>query len=293
MTNGSRDCLSGTQRITAAKLVRNFAKVQALAQDRPCVITNHSRETHVLLSIKEYRSLLEKPETIEADPLIEIGRMTNEAMIIFDEERRVLHANYIATAMLRMSDGELNGALLGEIPEIRDIIVGIMVRRTCISNEPTSTEAVSPFSKNAWIRVRTFPWRTQNLLLIQDITDQISSRRLANIKASIIDAMRVHGGIGYARISLRGTIDQVDGSFPLMLGLPAERLVGSPMENLLEISGRSAFRDALEDVLRGDESKRLSVHLITNSGVIEEVVVVMVQLNGPYGVEGVVVLITK
>lgn len=289
----SGDAFDKAEKVTAAEFVRNFAKSRAMADKRPVLITNHSQVTHALLSADEYRRLASGVTELGADPLLEFGRWTTEALVLCDDHLQIVHANHVACAMFRRTKDEMIGRNLAEIPEVNGTLIEMMVRRTCVANEPTSAEIVSPFTKDAWIRLRSFPWRDQNLVMLRDMTEEVHSHRLADVKTKIIDCMSLHGGIGYVRLSVRGTIDRVDEPFAKMLGLPEERLIGVPIADLVAISGRVALRDALEEVFRGQGGRRLDVEFVTNRGDLVTVTLAVVQLLGSYGAEGAVMLLTS
>ncbi len=116
--------------------------------------------------------------------------------------------------------------------------------------------------------------------------------RLADVKSTILKAMAVHGGVGYARVSMRGFIDVVNDSFCAMVGLGADRLVDVPLADLVELSARPQFRERLERVLRGEGDMRFVTQLLTNEGAVAPIDAAIVRLHGIYGTEGAIIVIT-
>ena len=104
--------------------------------------------------------------------------------------------------------------------------------------------------------------------------------------------MTLHGGIGYIRLSPRGTIERVNQTFCSLLGLPEERLAGLPFIDLADRADRVKFRAELDGVLRGEPGQRLTVGYLTNKGHILPLTTVIKPLEGAYGSEGVLVLVT-
>jgi PAS domain S-box-containing protein len=143
------------------------------------------------------------------------------------------------------------------------------------------------------VHFETFPIAGGVGCLVRDITDEVQKERLADVKGAILDSMIVHGGVGYARLSARGTIDRADEPLLQMIKLSQERLIGVPVVDLVPAAQRVAFRDKLEAVLRGEGSARIETEFLTNDGKLIAVDGALVELRGVYGTEGAVLVVTE
>lgn len=174
---------------------------------------------------------------------------------------------------------------MGRPARIRRTLTEAHVRHSLTSGESSAAD-IPPFRSEAWLHFETFPFAQGVALLLRDITADMQRHRLADVKSAILKAMSVHGGVGYLRLSMRGYIDIADDTFCAMVGLPEERLANIAMADLIEISSRPAFREQMEQVLRGGGDRRLSSRLLTNQGRILPIEAALAQLHGTYGSEG-------
>lgn len=282
---------------TAAEVVRSFSHWRDVATKNPVFITNHGRETHVLLDIAEYKELtVPKGATgrSSGDDLIGLAEWIDEALMICDQDLRIEYANRVAGAVCRKPTADLIGRLLVDVlPAVSGSLMEVHARRTVVGGEPSAADIPSPFSNGAWLRFQSFPLGSCNVLMFRDITEDVQRHRLADVKASILEAMSVHGEVGYVRISLRGTIERVDDPFSRMVELDETRLLGISLSDLVVREQRVMFRDSLEHVMQGGPPTRLRVGFLSNSGEIAYARVSIVQLHGAYGAEGAVVMLTR
>ncbi|AKM10701.1 PAS domain-containing protein [Croceicoccus naphthovorans] len=280
---------------TAAEVVRSFSHWRDVANTNPVYITNHGRETHVLLDIGSFRELSMPGAGGSAggEDLIGLAEWINEAILICDGDLRIDYANRVAGAVCRKPVGELTGKMLVEaLPSVAGSLMEVHARRTVIGGEPSAADLPSPFHDGAWLRFQSFPLGKSNVLMFRDITEDVQRHRLADVKAAILDAMSVHGEVGYVRVSIRGTIERIDDPFSKMVELDESRLIGIGLADLVVREERPAFRDALESVLQGGPSQKLRVGFLSNSGEVAYARLSIVQLHGAYGAEGAVVLLT-
>lgn len=286
--------------VSAAELVRSFAVCRDRATLEPLMISNHGRPTHVLMGIEQFRQLSSAGAgrgmpvgPAEGDQVRELADWMDDAVMLLDRDLRVLFANRVAHAVCRVPSGSLNGTMLLEaLPNVSGTLLEVHARRTAVSSEPSAADLPSPFVDSAWLRAQTFPVGDRIVMVFRDISEDVQRHRLADVKNALLHAMDVHGGIGYVRASLRGTIERVDAVFCAMLDLPEARLLNVQLVDLLTAASRPLFRESLDAVLRGAGSRRVRADFLSNRGTTVAVVAAMAQLHGAYGAEGAVVLMT-
>lgn len=288
--------------VSAADLIRQFAAWRDRAHEQPVFLANHNRITHVLLSIAGYQDLRDgdaaraplAAETELRDQILRsFAEWLNEAIVVCDQDMKVVVANRVAAAICRRSVRDLEGRPLDEaLPEISGTLLEVHVRRTRMASEPSAVDIPSPFAPDGWLHMQSFPMGRRNILLFRDITEEVQRNRMADVKEAILEAMTVHGTIGYARLSIRGTIDRVDVPLARMVELPVDRMLGVSMADLVAIDDRVAFREVLEGALREGKSNSIGCKLLSNSGRSIATHLSIVRLHGAYGTEGAVVLIT-
>ncbi|WP_144096435.1 PAS domain-containing protein [Croceicoccus sediminis] len=282
---------------TAAEVVRAFSHWRDVASDKAVFITNHGKETHVLLDIEKYRGLISENTDAAgrggASELVGLAEWIDEALIICDSDLRIQYANRVAGAICRKNSNDFTGQLLVEaLPSVTGSLMEVHARRTVVGGEPSAADIPSPFKDGAWLRFQSFPLGNTNVLMFRDITEDVQRHRLADVKASILEAMSVHGEVGYVRLSVRGTIERVDDPFARMVSLDEERLIGVALVDLVAREDRVAFRDKLESVLRGGPPQQVKVGFLSNSGKVSYAKLSIVQLHGAYGAEGAIVMLT-
>lgn len=281
------------KRLTAAEVVRNFAVARDAALSGPVVITNHGRDSHVFMSFAEFAKSCEDNSTVGLEnPLVELGEWLSEGIIVCDRNLVVTYVNRVAAAAIRKSAKDVIGRPLGELPGMKESHVLALVQRTNDTNEFASVEVASPLVSGRWTQMRCFPWRDRNVLLFADLTERMNAERMADAKRAILQAMNEHGRIGYARMSMRGTIESLDEPFADMIGLPRDRLERVPLVNLVAGADRVRMREALEAVMGGNVRQRLQVTLVGNDGGQIPVIAALAPLNSRRGIEGAVAVIT-
>lgn len=280
--------------VAAAELVRNFAHWREVGAREPVMITHHGRETHIFMGLDRFRTLAVEDEPGPApDRMRELAGRIHQGLILCRDDLSIDYINGVALAMTKRWDRHLEGRPLWEaLPELAGTLTQAHVRHSLTSGESSAADIPSPFRSDAWLHFETFPFAQGVALLLRDITADMQRHRLADVKSAILKAMSVHGGVGYVRLSMRGYIDIADDSFCAMVGLSEERLTNIAMADLIEISNRPAFREQMEQVLRGSGDRRISSRLLTNQGRILPIEAALAQLHGIYGSEGAVVVIT-
>lgn len=292
--------MSDNNRVSAAEFVRNFARYRDAALSSPVIVTNHGRETHALLSIAEFEARsagAAQPNDMFGPASLEIlssfANWISEALFVVDSELMVNAVNQQAELMIKVPANEILGRHVHELhPKLGGSVVESLIRRTVNTGQPSEADFPSFFRENQWTHMRCFPWGDKTFALFRDITEEVTSYRLADVKQAILDAMDCHGGIAYARLSPRGTIDRCDNVLVEKLGLPSDRLIALPFVDLLDLKDRPLFKEALEKCLRSNGCERLDVQMLSNDGSLLKARTGLQGLHGAYGVEGVITVQT-
>lgn len=288
--------------VSAAEFVRNFARLRIEAQSDPIFITNHGRETHVLCDVDTWRSLIDAAQSgsgtsldsPDEDMAFGLADWMNEGIIACDEDLTILFANRVAHGLVRARPGSLVGrSLSNALPRLAGSLMEAQARQTIARGESNMADIPSPFVENGWLRFQTFPLNNRLVLSLRDVTLEVDVHFKASIKEAIIDAMDRHGGISYVRLSQRGTIDRVDATFSRLVDLPEARLTGVTLGDLVAVPDKPRFRAALEAVLRGGDPARLVLSFLSNRGELIQTRTSIVRLDGLYGCDGAVVVITE
>lgn len=284
--------------VTAAELVRNFAHWRDIGARDPVIVTHHGRETHMLLSIDHYRAIeradrrqeMESADARQRD----LAASLHEGLILCTADFVIDVANPAALAMTRRRHEPIEGLSLWDaIPELNNTLIEAHLRHSLTSGARSAADIPSPFFPDNWLHVESFAFDEGVALLMRDITQDVRQHRLADAKAAMLRAMEVHGAVAYARLSARGFIDYINPAFCTLIGLPEERLRQVPLSDLAVVASRAPLREGLEGVLRGEGDRLLRVALLTNRGDLVAIDMALVRLQGTYGTEGAVAILTQ
>lgn len=285
--------------VPAADFVRNFGSWRMEALQRPVFITSHKKVTHVLLNAAEFEDFKVNLDGNHAsapgrdEMLRQLFEWFDEAVIVCDEGYDIIFANRVAGAVCRIGGDDLRGKnLFAVLSSIGGTMMDIQIRRTAMSSEPSASDIPSPFAEGKWLHLQTFAFHERTVIKFRDITDDVLNHRLAETKATILRAMATNGAIGYARLSLRATIDRVNEPFCRMIGLSEARLTGANILELVSSDEKVAFRAAVERAIRLNEDTALTVSMISNHGPNVAARFSVVGLHGAYGAEGAVCICT-
>ncbi|MCJ2182608.1 PAS domain-containing protein [Novosphingobium sp. 1949] len=285
--------------VSAAEFVRKFARFRDEAHDSPVFITHHGRETHVLCPIDVWNNIGSGQPGKAAGKRNDSANFAladwiDDGIIACDEAMNVVFANRNAHALVRAKPGSLVGLALTEaLPAVAGSLLEVQARQSLVHGHPNMADIPSPFIDGAWLRFQSFLLDDRLVIRLHDITQEVERHFKANVKEAILQALDAHGGISYVRVSLRGTIDRVDTPFCRLLDLPEERLIGVTLTDLIAVSDKVAFRDTLERVLRGEDAQPVSTHFLTNRGDFVGVRMALVRLQGVYGCEGAIAVLTE
>ncbi|HZV18131.1 MAG TPA: PAS domain-containing protein [Sphingobium sp.] len=282
--------------VSAAELVRNFAECREVSAQHSLPVTHHGRTTHVLIGIDAFNRLKgDGRDGPMPDPVMvyALADWLEAGLILCDEHRTIQFVNRVAQGMARApAHGLVGSALLDALPALAGSLIDTHLRRTEAGGEIGTGDIPSPFSDACWLRFRSFPLGPWNALLFHDITGEVRQNRMADEKQALSTARALHGGVCFARLSVRGTIDSVNDPCCRLVGLAEERLRGVAFADLVPTAERPAFREGLEAVLRGEGDRAIDTRLLTNDGALPAVRASLTQLRGAYGVEGALLLAT-
>lgn len=285
--------MRGGPSVAAAELVRNFAHWREVGAREPVLITHHGRRTHVFMAIDRFETLARSasPPAVQ-DRFRELAGRIHQGLILCDHDLRIAFINPVALAMAKRWDRQMEGQILWEaLPEFADTLTEAHIRHSLISGETSAADLPSPFRCGSWLHFETFPFADGVALLLRDITADMQSHRLADVKSGILKAMNVLGNVGYVRLSVRGSIETADATFCAMVGLPPERLASASLPDLIDLPLRPALREALERVLHGDGDRLVETRFLTNAGAVVAAEAGLAQLRGAYGTEGAIMVV--
>ncbi len=287
---------------TAAQFVRQFAEWRGRADGQPVFITSYGRITHTLLGIRQFEAMHRdsarqdsQQEQATADSLLcDLSLSLGTAMIVCDPGLRVVAVNPAAAAMAGVARDDGIGRLFSDaFPAARGTILAAHAERLAAGRMPAVAEFSSPFGRNLWVRMRSFWWRNRAIILLEDISQEVSQERFADEDASIVESFSRLPGMAHIRLSQRGTIVSARPGLAGMVGLLPDRLQGAAFADLVDLAHRVEFRAALEEVLRGGAGQCVALRLISNEGSTIPVHVSIGPLVGSYGPEGAVLAIMK
>lgn len=284
------------EQVAAAELVRNFAYWREVGQREPVTVTHHGRGTHMFVSVDHYRALAKVAATVQADGpdrMRDLAALLHQGVILCGPDLGILMINPAALAITKRWDRHLEGMTLWQaLPEFAGTLTEAHVRHSLVSGEVSAADIPSPFRKESWLHFESCPFGEGVALLFRDITLDMQQHRLADAKAAMARAVALHAGIGSIRLSPRGFIENVDDAFCAIMALPEARLIDLAVADLIEVQARPTFRAALEQVLRGAGDRLLPTRLLTNKGAAVAVDAALVRLDGTYGTEGAVMILT-
>lgn len=261
--------------VTSAELVRQFGRWQDHAASEPVLVTHHGRGRIVLLSASRYQQLIARPDcTDEAgrdqpadDKLSDLMDHVAQGFVSFSPDMTITAVNRAACGFLQTTRESVLGRQLDEqLPGIQETLGYASLKRAATSGAICTLEMPSFTYPGRWLLFETFPWRDGVACLFRDITDDMSSRREADIKGATLAALVAHGGVGRARISPRGTFTEVDHTFASFVDFAPTGLERARLTDLVVPRHKRAATDIVEIVLEGGEAQQLRVAVMTKGG---------------------------
>lgn len=286
--------------VTAADLTRRFGQLRQAPGREPVFITHHGRETHVLLTLSEFKQMQSDARSGrnqgrgERPAMEELAGWIGLPVITLDDAMTIVFANSAAHILVGQADHDLMGRpLFDAIRELEGSTAQGYILRAISARESCSAELPSLFRENGWMRLEVFPSTGSTTIIMRDITDDVQRNRLADAKQAILEAMNVHGEIGYIRLNVRGRIERVDRAVCTMLKLPEDRILHVRMTDIVPISRRVEFQEHLENVLVRGEPVRFETEFLANDGTLIPVCGALTELKGMYGTEGAALIVTR
>lgn len=285
--------------VSSSEFPRKFGQLRQMRDDQAIVVTHHGRATHVLTTVRRYLAMQRRggadgTESASTASLNELINCLGIGVLLIGYDLRVIAANKVILAQLKWRDGDLSGRnMFDTLPLLRGSLVETCLHRTVASKEPSSAEIRSLFGTDRWVRAEIYPFSSYVAVLFHDFTDDMNSTRLADAHNSLRKAIAEHDGIGYAHLNTRGHIEQTEPTFREILRLPEDRLRNVELADLISVSQRVTFREALDRVLTGEGARTIDSAILSNEGRVVPVRITMAELRGAYGNEGAIVLLTK
>ena len=279
--------------VSAGEIVRSFAKWSDRALESPVFISRHGRRTHALLGMARYEAMLASGDDDgEALGYQEVTDFINDGLVVIDHDEAIVYANPYARAWCRFPETWAGMRLAEALPAMEGSPALAQMRRTKATRMPLAADLPSVFVKDRWINCQTIPVRDKVAMLFRDITDDVQSHRLADMKKAMVEAISLHKKVGYIRINQRGMIERTDASISDWIGLSQDRLIGVRLLDLIDVSHRAAMSETLESVLSSGESSRCHSRFVPNREGTVALDCAIVPLKGAYGAEGAVLVFT-
>lgn len=286
--------------VSAAEFVRKFARFRDDSHAEPVFITHHGRETHVLCDVATWRYLTDgtgeasrAPKGAPETAMFGLAEWSDAGVLACDEDLTIVFANRVSHGLAHVAHGSLVGRRLTvALPRISGGIIEAQARQTLVHGEHNLIDIASPFVEGAWLRVQFFLFNGRLVISLRDVSLEVERNLKANINEALMSAIELHGDLSCIHVSVRGTIDRIDGHLPHIMGLTADRLAGIYLTDLIAVADKPRFRDALEDTLRCKGPRKLDVRFLTGRGTLTEAQLAMTPLEGAHGSEGAIVIVT-
>ncbi|WP_419825700.1 type II toxin-antitoxin system prevent-host-death family antitoxin [Sphingomonas sp.] len=259
--------------VSAAEITRNFGMWQDRAGQGPLVVTHHGRPRCVLLSAESYRAIA------EGGALDEVGgeaarhgityallaERIDAGLVELDADLTITRANGVAGLLLRRAAEHLVGRAIAEAaPTLGTGFPGARIGRAARDGEEARFDCL--MDDGTGVSVHVFPWPGGAALLLRRAGAAEAAERAMAEAGARDAALAAHGGLGQMRLTVRGTIAEVDYAFAALAGFERARLTGVRAADLMALSARVALADAIERVLSGGGPEALDTRLLVNGG---------------------------
>ena len=280
--------------VSAAEITRNFGMWQDRAAQGPVIVTHHGRPRCVLVSAATWNAM----SAIEPMPdgeraLIEhdlLAERIDSGFIALDTDLMIRGTNALGAMMLGHARETLVGLSFGEaMPVLADGPVGGQIRRTLRSGEDGRLTAPHGGGK---LRVHVFPWPDGVALTLRPAGEEDEADQAERTAVALREAIEVHGAIGTAQLSMRGTIKVADAGFAGMAGFAPGRLVGVRATDLLALSARAKVAEAVEEVLSGKGARSIDSLLLVDGAEERPVHIALAPIVEGYGTSGAMMIVT-
>lgn len=265
------------------------------------MITHHGRGRAVILSAERFEELISTAGLPAADrsvndyaqSLSQLMEHVADGFVAFRADMTVTAINGAACSFLKIQrDAILHRRFDEVIPGIEESLGYANLTRAARSGSTSTFEAPSYAFEGRWLLFQTFPFEEGAACLFRDITDEQEARMNAEARTAALAAMAAHGGMGRARLSMRGTFTEIDEIFAGFAGFTPEGLGRARLTDILVPRCRSAATDAIELVLEGGSARAIEVELLTRSGAERAVRIGLAPLRGQGAGTGAVTVMT-
>lgn len=285
--------------VTSAELVRHFGRWQDQAANQPVLVTHHGRDRVVLISALRYQELIaaNTPAPVGTEPQVDMLGVLLEhvaqGFVAFRPDMTVSRINTTACAFLKAPREAVLGRKLDDwVFGIEDSFGYANLVRAATSGSTATFQMPSFAYHDRTLECQTFPFEDGAACLFRDITDAIDARGRADTRTAAFAAMVAHGGIGRAKLSVRGTFTEVDETFAGFAGFAAKGLARARLTDILATQWRVKAADAIEGVLEGGTASAMDVQLLTKAGAERAVRIALSPIRNSGAPTGAMVIMT-
>ena len=285
--------------VTSAEITRNFGYWQERAQHQPLTITHHGRPRYVLVSNDRWREVSQADQGERPTPdqgALEFALLMKHmdgGLVIIDNDMKVIQSSSEATLLLGHPSGKVIGRQIDEIlPQVGCGPAIACIRHVSRTGEETHFELPGETPQHPPLRIKAFLWPNGVALIVRVFHDR-DSDKIAVDSEALDRACAAHGYIATVKLTVRGTIAQLDASFAALTGLAHGQLKGTRFADLTVPASRAAVRDAIEAVLEGSAASRaFGSRILTNAGIEVPVRISIAPIASGFAISGAVMLIT-
>lgn len=288
------------QRVSAAEFIRGFANWRLRAARRPVVVTHHGKDAHVLISLDDYRRLDTDPSeardsaNLLRDAQADLFESIRDGAILIDRQWRVAAVNPAASDMLEAAAADLIGVELTQaLPRLGGSLLSHHLIRMIDHRERFSGDVPDLIRPGQWLRIDLVPHRIGGALVVRDVGDTVERHGAVDAQRAMADAVAAHGAIGWARLSVRETVEDANEALIAMVGADAAAIRRVRFSALLLLGQRQAFAEALEAAFRSRAPQHVLSEMMTREGTGIPVTLAIADLRGPYASDGALVVVTR
>jgi PAS domain-containing protein len=288
------------QRVSAADFIRGFANWRMQSARKPVFVTHHGKDAHVLISLDDYRRLdgetsddVATTADMLQSSLAGLVESVRDGIILVDRQWRIAAVNPTASDMLEIPAARLIGEqLMSAVPGLHGSLVFHHITRLIDHRERFSGDVPDIIRPRQWLHFDLVPVPVGGAIIVRDVSESMAEFAAGDMRQAILNAVEADGGIGYARISVRETVEMASDMLIDLLGVDPEAIRRVRFSALLAVGQRSAFVEALETVFRSGQSARVASQMVTRDGSVIDVTLSIAEVRGPYASDGAVVLVT-
>lgn len=281
---------SGSQIVSATELVRNFGTWQDRALTAPVYILKRGRPRLVLMASDLIHQIVDTP--VDTDHLaVERDQVLNamhEVVVLLDADQRLRFCNDAARSYFGFAGRDLSGMSLDRLlPPALTGFISDMVDRVTRGRLREHTEIAMPGEDERHLSLTLLPLRDGVALIGQDITLLTALAHAHGGLAAIDSALAVLEDVAKVQINLRGYLVRPTQSFAGLTRLPMETLATIRFVSVIDIAGRVAVADAIEQVLRTRQPLRTSARLLVNGADPRPISIGLSPIERGHALEGV------